>query len=226
MPSKTSARHLLVVAHPDDETLFFGGLIQSLKDWHVVSVTNGNADDLGPLRQSQFFSACRKLKVKKAQFLNFPDKFENRLDVNALKGVLTSLGNFKKVFTHSIVGEYGHPHHQDVSYAVHKAFDKISAVFSVAYNTYPEMKLLLTKKQFNLKGQILRDIYRDETKRFINFLPATSQENFVRLSMAEVEALYLWLSTGKPLSDKALQKYRWFMPYLELGTSNLKSRPF
>jgi LmbE family N-acetylglucosaminyl deacetylase len=226
MPSKNLCSHLLVVAHPDDETLFFGGLLQSLKDWHVVCVTDGNADGLGSQRQEQFFKAIKLLRVKKSEIYNFEDKFETRLNTYELVRKLSGLGKFKKVFTHSIVGEYGHPHHQDVSFATHQAFNKISPIYSVAYNCFPELKISLTKKQFELKTKILWDIYSGETKRLINYLPAHSQESFSKISYPEIESIYFCLSQNKPLDKKLVKAYKWFVPYLESGNANLNSRPF
>lgn len=225
MPSKKQCSHLLVVAHPDDETLFFAGLLQSLKDWHVVCVTDGHADGLGGQRQMEFLKACKALKVKTAEIFKLPDVFDSRLDILELTSRLKALGTFKKVFTHSIVGEYGHRHHQDVSFATHQAFAKRSPVFSLAYNCYPQLKISLTQKQFALKTRILWEIYGGETKRLINYLPAHSQENFIKLSMEEVDSIYLWLTERKPLSN-AIKAYRWLLPYLETGYANLETRPF
>lgn len=226
MPSKKQCSHLLVVAHPDDEILFFGGLLQTLKDWHVICVTDGNADGFGSQRQEQFFRACKLLKVKRAEIYKFEDKFQTRLNTYELARKLAGLGKFKKIFTHSIVGEYGHRHHQDVSFATHQAFNKVSPIYSVAYNCFPELKISLTSKQFDMKTRILWDIYADETKRLINYLPAHSQENFLKVSYAEVESIYFCLSQNKPLDKKLVKAYTWLVPYLESGNANLPHRPF
>src|SRR5690349_14243249 len=101
---------LVVVAHPDDEALFFSGLVMSKKAyWHIVCVTDGNADGKGESRQTQFQRSCKALGAKHSTCLNLTDQFEVRLDQNRLINALQPFHQYKKVFTHSVLGEYGHP---------------------------------------------------------------------------------------------------------------------
>jgi hypothetical protein len=223
--SKKPSR-LLVVAHPDDETLFFAGLLQSKTDWCVVCVTDGNADGLGDQRQAEFRSACKLLKVKDARILNFSDAFERRLDVDGLQQALKNIGTYKEVFTHSVIGEYGHPHHQDVCFAVHKAFLPSTPVFSIAYNTFPTKKIALNPKQYALKTKILSQIYFGEMKRLIHLLPAHAQESFCQISLAEAETLYATLRDKLPLNTKVVKAYKWLVPYVEQGGGVLQARVF
>ena len=54
---------LVVTAHPDDETIFFGGLLQKKRNklpWHVVCATS----DGDPARKKQFTKACALLGVE------------------------------------------------------------------------------------------------------------------------------------------------------------------
>ena len=107
--------NLLVVAHPDDETIFFGGLVQVYRrrPWKVICVTDGNADGEGEKRKKDFFSACTQLIAKSFEMWDFPDRFGQRLDIDRLAQRLKT-ENAAEVFTHGALGEYGHPHHQDV----------------------------------------------------------------------------------------------------------------
>ncbi len=210
--------NLLVIAHPDDETIFFSGLLQTLKPWHVICVTDGNADGQGHKRTKQFEKALNLQKVSSFEQWDFLDIYHKRLSIPKLVERLKGYRP-QSVFTHGIVGEYGHPHHQDVSMAVHKTFKDVS---SVAYNCYPDLTLKLTQKQFELKAKILSKIYFSETERFANFLPATSIESFAKLSFKEVESIYLHFTKKKPL--KNLDKYEWFKPYLAKKT--ISKRPF
>ena len=81
------AFRLLVVAHPDDESIFFAGAIQSLRDlpWHVICVTDGNADGRGAERAQEFATATKLLGVKKAEQWTYADKFPGRLPVNEVQ---------------------------------------------------------------------------------------------------------------------------------------------
>jgi len=218
---------LVVVAHPDDEALFFSGLILSKKrNWHVICVTDGNADKHGPSRQLQFQKSCHLLGVKKSECWGYPDIYRHRLNTEELHTELLTLPKYRAVFTHGIIGEYGHPHHQDVSYAVHKAFEGRAPVYSAAYNCFPEMSVRLAPNEFKIKTEILWNIYSQEIRRFLNFLPATSFEGFAKVSLKEVETLYQWLRYKRPFNPKILKTYHWLRTYLKSGGGNLSIRPF
>ncbi len=218
-----------MVSHPDDEALFFGGLIQTKKfEWFVVCVTNGNADGMGEKRKQDFFRSCRVLGVKKAEVWDYPDIFDKRLDTAKITKDLSErlLGNFKNVFTHGVLGEYGHLHHQDICFAVHSAFRKNSKIFSIAYNTFPKIKIQLTEKLFNKKTKVLWEIYSSESRKLINLLPATFCEGFSQLSFKEVSSIYGWLANGQPLNEKVIKANRWLIPHLKDGGGTLKTRLF
>src|ERR1043165_2582375 len=89
-PSKPKKYNLLVVAHPDDESIFFAGLVLQKRShpWRVLCVTDGNADGNGAARAADFAEACKQLKVKDFAMLGFKDKFEERLPLNELIALL------------------------------------------------------------------------------------------------------------------------------------------
>lgn len=228
---RQNAYRLLVVAHPDDETLFFGGLLASTATqkipWLVVCVTDGNADGNGRTRAQQFRDATRKLGVSHIAHWDFPDIYEQRLDIGALAMRLRALPAPKEVYTHGILGEYGHPHHQDVCAAVFQAFARQKIpVWSAAYNCWPERWVRLSEPQYRLKCSILSGIYQAETRRFAHFLPATAAEGFTQLSFGEVNALYRFLCGGPPPALRSLRVYRWYWTYLATSGGNVAPRPF
>ncbi len=227
MKSKTKP-NLLVVAHPDDETIFFAGLLMAEKKhpWHVVCVTDGNADGHGNDRHKQFVAACKRLGVSKYYFFDLPDKYETRLDIKKMKSNLSTLPRFHEVFTHGPIGEYGHPHHQDVCMAVHEHFLNLAPVWGAAHNCAPDRVIKLTKSQFAVKAEILSEIYFGETERFISFVPSTATETFCEFEIAEVRALYTYM-TGKQSEPPAnLKKYKWFVSYLKSFRERVHTRPF
>lgn len=219
--------NLIVTAHPDDETIFFGGLILSRPQppWKVICVTDANADGQGGLRRKQFQTACRQLGIKSSDWLGFPDIYDQRLDVEKLSSLLQKEARPKKIFTHGILGEYGHPHHQDVSYAVHKAFPR-QEVYSVAWNCFPHLSVKITKEDFRKKLRILTHTYGSETQRFLNLLPATAVENFIQVSLREVEALYQVLSQDLVLQESKLKVYKGLSGHLEELKKRAKQRAF
>ena len=184
-----SKKTLIVTAHPDDESIFFCGLIQSRNsdDFRVVCVTDGNADGHGKIRSKQFTAAMKALDVDDFKMLSYPDIYEQRLNHKELCEDLCQFTDIKEIYTHGILGEYGHPHHQDVSYAVHRCFDKKLPIWSVAYNCYPDKEFKLTDTQYHLKTQILSNIYLAETRRFVNFIQSYWYEGFAKVDFEEVE---------------------------------------
>lgn len=220
--------NLIVTAHPDDETIFAGGLLQLYRrrPWKVICVTDGNADGAGEARKKDFENACARLKVDSYEVLGFPDIFEKRLQIAEL---IECLGKEEpsEVFTHGPLGEYGHPHHQDVCLAVHRRFAKAKTTpWSFAYNSFAKKIVRLTRKAFDRKCTVLSEIYFSETKNFARLLPATYVEGFHQVTLKEIEALYAYLSEGGELEAKKLDTYRWFEPYLSHFREDIRSRRF
>jgi LmbE family N-acetylglucosaminyl deacetylase len=226
---KSKKNHkLVVVAHPDDETLFFAGLMLTdrKQDWHVICVTDGNADGLGEQRHQQFANACKKLGVKKFDFLNLPDHYESRLNLGQIKTKLKLFPMPREVYTHGPIGEYGHPHHQDVSVAVHEYFGLEVPVWGVAQNCSPDRVIRLRRDMYQIKCDILANIYFGETQRFIHFVQNYFYEGFCKFDLVEVRALYAYFNDMRTQPPVKLKKYKWFRPYLEPFKNNLKKRIF
>jgi LmbE family N-acetylglucosaminyl deacetylase len=221
---------LVVVAHPDDETFYFAGLImaQRSRAWRVVCVTDGNADGDTLRRRKQFKRACKSLGVKHFEHWKFPDVYEDRLDIALLRDQLQHLcsqfGKPTRIFTHGIIGEYGHPHHQDISYAVHQTFGASKNVYTCAYNASPDMRVELNASEFRRKSKIIMSIYGSESQRFINLIPCTASEGFLRVSKKELEAVYDFFARGKALKVSALSHYRWLAK--DLRQRRNMPRPF
>lgn len=210
--------NLLIVAHPDDETIFFGGTLLAMKSrgWRVIVVTDGNADGQGLNRRHQLAEACRELGVREFEQWDYPDIYEKRIGTTSLLERFKDVGSPRQVYTHGIIGEYGHPHHQDVSFAVHQYFHKRNIpVWSVAYNSFATKTVHLTRKNYERKAQIFSQVYHSETVRFARVLPVHNQEGFHRTDWSEVDHLYSFFSDqSKSFDLSKLKNYRWFAPYL------------
>lgn len=219
--------NLLVVAHPDDETIFFGGLVQVYRrrPWKIICVTDGNADGEGAKRRKDFEAACAQMKAKECEMWDFPDRFGQRLDLDRLTARLRE-ENAAEVFTHGALGEYGHPHHQDVCLATYRAFQNRAIMWSTAYNCFAEKVHRVPRRAFETKAKILSQTYFSETKRFARWLPNQNHEGFAQLTLKEVEAVYAYLAGGSPIVRGALKEYAWFEPYLEEFRRQIGERPF
>lgn len=100
-------RMACITAHPDDEVLWAGGLIQK-GDWTVICCSIPRID---PIRAYKFYRCCDVLGVK-ARVLPFPEGNPSE-DFRHLDAI-EDLSSFDGVLTHNATGEYGHVHHRSV----------------------------------------------------------------------------------------------------------------
>jgi len=97
----------VIVAHPDDETLWAGGLITRFQSLDVICCTVPARD---PERAIKFFNAVRVLGAYPIliPFVESPaNELIQHLDV-------LDLSRYDTVITHNEKGEYGHLHHRQV----------------------------------------------------------------------------------------------------------------
>lgn len=116
---------LMIVAHPDDETIW-GGYHLLKDDYLVVCITCGD----NKIRVNEIKEAL-KYSNDKLIMLNFPDKIlGKRSDWNEekeeIKQDIKKIIEYKKwnlIVTHNPEGEYGHEHHKMTSKIVTNLYD-------------------------------------------------------------------------------------------------------
>lgn len=111
--------NLIIVAHPDDEVMWFGTLplIYQDKNWTAIAVSTPIKD---PIRAEFFDLSCQRLGIQAHEC--FPEKEEQPNHrtghVEQLPGLhritLDVLRKYDHVYTHGSWGEYGHKHHIQV----------------------------------------------------------------------------------------------------------------
>ncbi|XP_058003205.1 probable N-acetylglucosaminyl-phosphatidylinositol de-N-acetylase isoform X2 [Hevea brasiliensis] len=123
---------LLVVAHPDDESMFFSPTISYLisrgHNLHILCLSIGNADGMGNARKHELYKACAVLKVpvQQVNVLDHPelqDGFGQIWDHNLLAKIIkdeVSSHEIDVIITFDKYGVSGHCNHCDVHYGVHK----------------------------------------------------------------------------------------------------------
>jgi LmbE family N-acetylglucosaminyl deacetylase len=171
--SKTVA---IIVAHPDDETLWAGGTILSHPMWNcfIVSLCRGKDPDRAP----RFYEALKILKSEgiMGDLDDGPDQEPlDKAEVEkAILGLLPSK-HFELIITHNPLGEYTrHIRHEEVGEAVINLWssDKISTseIRLFAYEDghkeyYPKaiensaIYRTLTKRIWHRKYSIITEIY-------------------------------------------------------------------
>jgi LmbE family N-acetylglucosaminyl deacetylase len=109
---------LAIVAHPDDETIWMGGMIMKNKDWDwtVVSLCRASDSDRAP----KFRKVCSELKAK-AVILDLDDEEMFSVSNEEIsKLIVENIDDldYDFVFTHGSNGEYGHMRHIEIHNAV------------------------------------------------------------------------------------------------------------
>jgi LmbE family N-acetylglucosaminyl deacetylase len=101
---------IMIVAHPDDESLFGGETLTSSEGWLVICVTNASNE----VRRAEFTKA---MALARADYLmlDHDDHFTNGNFDPALASTIARVlaaNPFEMVVTHGKAGEYGHKQHR------------------------------------------------------------------------------------------------------------------
>jgi LmbE family N-acetylglucosaminyl deacetylase len=166
----------LIVAHPDDETLWAGGtvLVNSESNWEIISLCRKSDTDRNP----KFFRALNELNAI-GDIGDLDDGVEQLpLEIQKVEEIVLNLLKKRKydlIVTHSVNGEYmGHKRHEETGSAVLSLFGKGGLIarelWMFAYEDgggkyYPhpidnaDMVISLPEKIWDKKFKIIRDIY-------------------------------------------------------------------
>ena len=224
---KKALYNLLLVAHPDDESIFFSGLVLRRRKlpWHLICATDGNADGRGAERSDELRRAAKILGIKKVVQWQYPDIYEKRLPLSEVVARLKELPEPMEIFTHNPLGEYGHPHHQDLCAAAHLAFPE-KKISSTAYNCEPDFSIALSKTEIAKKKKLYAEIYRKEAERFLEQLPLASTEGFAKFTKKEALAMHGYFLGDSLPQAKLLKKFRWMREILPDIRDRISARRF
>lgn len=121
---------LLIIAHPDDEAMFFvpgikafqkGGLNVSL-----LCLTNGNAYGQGRLRETELRKSCAVLGISNVDVLDEEDSMTARWNIASVAGKIESYVNNRSIdviMTFDKTGISGHVNHRDTCASVLAYFE-------------------------------------------------------------------------------------------------------
>ncbi len=220
---------LLVVAHPDDETLYFGPWLLSglAPNCDVLVVTDGNHAGRGEQRQQALRLACEDLGVRSVQQWDFLDHPGFCLDLKALQSRLRDLQaqkGYAQVLTHSPHGEYGHLNHVDVSLAVHRVFEGQAEVWVPADKLYPQAQIELNPEQFARWTRILLERYPKEFREAFRDIRLPRTSGALRVRLDEVQAMHALITEGETPGLDRLEAYAHLSDVLECLSSAPKTR--
>jgi len=114
---------LVIVAHPDDETLWMGGYILENQEWewHILSLCRSMDADRAP----KFKKVCAELGAQ-CKITDLDDEHLQPLEINEVIQKIKSnipKQSFDYIFTHGENGEYGHLRHKEIHLAVKKMIE-------------------------------------------------------------------------------------------------------
>ena len=164
---------LVVVAHPDDETIWMGGKILSSKDikWTIFSLCREDDKDRAP----KFKKVCRFYEAKgiisdleDEEIMNIKESLPE-----VKKRLVRKLRrkNFTYIFSHGYNGEYGHKRHVGVHLAIKNLVAKniltCDKLFFFAYNSKRrDLVFNLNKEILKTKRDIIERLYGFSKKSF------------------------------------------------------------
>ena len=183
MDKKKSRSVAIIVAHPDDETLWAGGTILSHPSWNFFVISLCRASDTN--RAPKFYEALKVLRVE-GKMGDLEDNSEQKpLDEKEVQEAILQIlprKHFDLIISHNPNGEYTrHIRHEEVSKAVIQLWHtgKISAndLWTFAYEDggkeyYPRpietatVYRILTKRIWLRKYSIITETYGFEKNSF------------------------------------------------------------
>ena len=142
---------LMVVTHPDDESLFGGGELLKETGWLVVCVTNKD----NKMRNAEFQKAMDFVGAER-EIWDYEDKWNGDFDrPELIKDLQEVIGRrwWKKIVTHNLDGEYGHTQHIALSEVMHEIVGDNLFVFSFSSNDNETLPFELIEGKLSMLSQ-------------------------------------------------------------------------
>lgn len=190
--------NLVIIAHPDDETIWMGGTILHEKenDWTILSLCRKTDSD----RMPKFMEVCRLLNAK-GIITDLDDEKLMPLDLEVIaKKIEDNLPKlyFDNVYTHGVNGEYGHIRHIELHKAVKKLINerrimcKRAFVFSylpgeVRSNHNKNLKIPVANNNSDIVNELNKKIHMKKLS-LINKTYGFTKESFEFMSSGLKEA--------------------------------------
>ena len=192
---------LVIVAHPDDETIWMGGTIARNKGWNWTIISLCRASDKD--RKPKFEKVCKMYNAR-GIILDLDDETSAMIEQKKIIGEIKKslpAKKYKFVFTHGENGEYGHIRHLEAHKAVKKMISEKEIESEKFYCfdyekgkniPYPDLVppkpvesadlvVNLSAEELELKRQIVRDVYGYPNENGFELMSCNKMESFKEL---------------------------------------------
>lgn len=177
---------LMIVAHPDDETIWGG---KHLLEGHYLVVCLTNGDNVK--RKNEFMNIMKKTS-NQGLILDYPDKINGKRDnwygvkddIQKDIHYLLLKKKWKMIVTHNPDGEYGHIHHQMTSMLVstQKNIDQSRLLYFGKYykmKNKPKRLQQISANDLEMKMELI-GMYRSQSKVMDHLSHMMAHENWVK----------------------------------------------
>ena len=139
----SQSQNLMIVCHPDDETLWGSELLNTEDQWFILALTNGKNN----LRNEKFEKSL-KIFGKTGTILDFPDdglKWKEKTVIKIKEDLdqIIKSKSYNKIVTHNPDGEYGHISHIQISKII---YDLVQDKSKLYYFSFSKIKKVLSSK--------------------------------------------------------------------------------
>lgn len=151
--TKKTTKNLMIVAHPDDESIFGGNHILK-ENYFIICLTNNK----NKIRRLEFEKMLKE-SGNEGIILSFPDKVKGRRsnwkkEEKEIKEILKRYiisNDWDQIVTHNKEGEYGHIHHKLTNAIVTQLCEETNNSDVLYYfgKFYPKNKLTIDIKKIS-----------------------------------------------------------------------------
>ncbi|KAJ1973419.1 N-acetylglucosaminyl-phosphatidylinositol de-N-acetylase [Dimargaris xerosporica] len=168
----TLRRALLVIAHPDDECMFFGPLLTSLRQWkssdpddpnptvevHVLCLSAGNYDKKGDVRKLELIRSCQTLGIDKKNIVivdhvALPDDPNRVWDIRTVAQIVEKCvldRGIGSIFTFDSRGVSGHMNHIATYLGVQHMLGFSKPIRALKIPAYRLLSVSITRKYISI----------------------------------------------------------------------------
>lgn len=214
------ANVVYVIAHPDDEVMFFLPLVLELaKPQHhnhllIVCFSDGDADGLGAIRRQELERLAKMLGVDHVAILDFVDGMNITWDADAVADALKPfVGRDSVIVTFDDHGVLGHPNHISLYHGAVKLVKRTK-------NTLFKLKLLNFIDKYSFTLMTLVELFVNYVTRLVHqvfgininilFYPSLSGEMRFYSDINAVAAAYGAMMYGH-YSQMVWFRYGWLL---------------